>query len=344
MKFDFASLTVPVIQAPMAGGVNTPALAAAVANAGGVGSFGFAYSSPQKIKDDLFAVKALTSGPINANFFIFQDVSLPGQAEQLNCIRSLSHFPLQGEYALTIPKAPFFPDLEQQLEPIWALCPEILTFHFGIPHASVMERARSLGIAVGITATSVDEAEKIEKAAADFIVAQGVEAGGHRGMFNAGAPDLDLPIEKLTSLITKKCALPVVASGAIMTGGDIRKALSWGAVAVQMGTAFLCCDESGASPAHKDYLLHQQDRGTAFTSCFSGRPARGIKNRFMALTESSPFLPFPIQNSLTGPLRQLALKLGDGEFQSLWAGSAYYRSRKMPASQLMKILSDALSI
>ncbi len=340
MKFEFSSLQKPIIQAPMAGGINTPQLASAVANAGGVGSFGFAYSRPQKIRDDLAATRALTNGAINASFFIFQPVDLPDEKTQAQCSQALRQLPVQGDYDLTVPTAPFYPELGELLEPVWEQRPDILTFHFGIPPQSVIEKARALAISVGVTATSVEEAVLIEKSGVDFIVAQGIEAGGHRGIFDIRQPDLALPIDALVTLITKKVAVPVVAAGGIMTGADIKRVMNLGATAVQMGTAFLCCTESGASAAHKLVLLKEQKRGTTFTNSFSGRPAQGICNQFIRLMEDKPHLPFPIQNTLTASLRQLALKLNDGEFQSLWAGSHYHQIREMSASELMERLFE----
>jgi nitronate monooxygenase len=328
----------------MAGGINSPKLASEVANAGGVGSFGFAYSTPQKISEDLVATRALTKGPINANFFVFNPVDLPEQAFQTQAIEALRNLPIEGDYSVFIPQVPFYPDVEEQLNPVWEHCPEILTFHFGIPPLRVIEKAHSLGISVGITATSVDEAMAIEKAGADFIVAQGIEAGGHRGIFDPGATDEKLTAIDLTKQLVKCCSIPIVCAGAIMDGADIANALKAGAMAAQLGTAFLCCDESGASPAHKDCLMNQHGRGSVFTKAFSGRPARGIENEFIRLMKDKANLPFPIQNTMTASLRQLAGKTNNGEFQSLWAGQDYKRIRKLSARDLMMALKEELLV
>ena len=152
--FNFSKLDIPVIQAPMAGGINNPRLASEVSNAGGVGSFGFSYSTPQKISEDLAATKALTNGPINANFFVFSPVDLPAQAIQEKAIQAIKNLPIESDYSVSIPQAPFYPDIEEQLNPVWKHCPAILTFHFGIPSLSIIEKAHSLGIAIGITASS----------------------------------------------------------------------------------------------------------------------------------------------------------------------------------------------
>lgn len=320
----------------MAGGVNTPALAAAVANAGGVGSFGFTYTSPEKISADLNATQALTVGPLNANFFVFQPVALPDVAQQAAALLALRALGLPDELVLQMPQAPFYPDLETLLQPVWQHRPALLTFHFGIPSDAVMQRAKALGITVGITATSLAEAKQIEAAGADFIVAQGAEAGGHRGTFEPDGADAELALDDLLRLLVPSIRLPIVAAGAVMDGADIHRVMRLGAVAAQMGTAFLCCDESGASPAHQAFIRHEHARGTAFTRGFSGRRAQGIANQFMTQLEGQTTLPFPIQNTLTGPIRQRAVQRNDGEHQSLWAGQAYAKAQALPATVLMQ--------
>jgi nitronate monooxygenase len=345
--FSLKQLAVPIIQAPMAGGVCTPELVAAVANAGGVGSFGFAYSTPEKVAQDLSAARALTQGPINANFFVFAPVVAPDTATEQSAVAALANLPIAREAlaaptttTLTAPTEPFYPDLGEQLEPIWANKPDILTFHFGIPDASFVQKAHALGIAVGMTATCVADALAIEAAGADFIVAQGIEAGGHRGIFEVDAQDDQLSTLELTMQLAMHSSLPIVSAGGIMDGADIRAALNAGAVAVQLGTAFLCCHESGATAAHKRYLLDEGHRGSVMTKAFSGRPARGIDNQFIQTMQGQTVLPFPLQNTLTGSLRKWATNTDNGEYQSLWAGTQYHRARAMSASELMQTLSQ----
>ena len=352
--FDFSQLRLPIIQAPMAGGINTPSLAAAVIQAGGVGSFGFAYSAPQKISDDLAATKKLlthTAGEsltncINANFFVFSPVVLPSEATQVQAMAALKDLPLSREESavkVAIPQAPFFPDLEEQLEPVWEHRPAILTFHFGIPKISLIEKAHTLGIAVGITATSLLEARAIQTAGANFIVAQGIEAGGHRGIFDPGDEDDQLSTLELTKLLKQHSSLPIVAAGGLMHGCDIQQIIQAGASAAQLGTAFLCCPEAGTTTAHQDYLQRQPSRATVLTKAFSGRMARGIDNQFIKLMHGQTTLPFPIQNTMTAPLRQLAATINDGEYQSLWAGAHYAQVRKLAAVDLMKALEQEMS-
>jgi len=326
----------------MAGGPNTPALAAAVSNAGAVGSFGFAYSSPARISEDLNAARSLTKGPLNANFFVFPDVNLPSDCAQACALAALQQLGGAQSIDLGIPKSPFVPDLAHMLEAVWENSPDILTFHFGIPDDSVIRFAQDRGIAVGVSATCVAEAERIAVAGADFIVAQGTEAGGHRGTFEPDGDDEHLACLELVRQIVQSMSLPVVAAGGIMDGKDIHLAIQAGAVAAQCGTAFLACDESGASSAHKEFLQFEGHRGTESTRAFSGRSARGIRNTFIEEMRGQPVLPFPIQNTMTGPLRKRAGEYNDGEHQSLWAGSEYARTRAMPASELVRQLREEL--
>jgi len=342
--FSFNQLPLPLIQAPMAGGITTPQLVAAVANHGGVGSFGFAYSTPEKIHADLVAAQTLTSGPINANFFVFNSVQMPSEQTQTNAMQALRSLGIDGVQSLSIPAEPFYPDLMEQLEPVWKARPAILSFHFGLPPDGVIANAHALGIAVGISATSLAEALAIESASADFIVAQGIEAGGHRGQFDLQAKDEALSTLGLTAQLAKHCRIPIVAAGGIMNGAHIQNALAKGAQAAQLGTAFLCCNESGTPPSYRDYLLHQQDRPTTLTKAFSGRLARGLENTFTRTMQDKTTLPFPIQNTLTGAMRQWAAAQSDAEYQSLWAGTAYAQIRSMSAKDLMLELRNEIEV
>jgi nitronate monooxygenase len=340
--FNFTQLDLPLIQAPMAGGITTPQLVAAVANHGGVGSFGFAYSTPEKIHADLVMAQSMTSGPINANFFVFSPVCLPSEQIQKNAMQALGSLGVGGVQSLALPVEPFYPNLMEQLEPIWKTRPAILSFHFGLPPEGVIEKAHALGIAVGISATGLTEALAIESVNADFIVAQGIEAGGHRGQFDVQSKDEALSTLALTAQLAKHCRIPIVAAGGIMNGAHIKNALAKGAQAVQMGTAFLCCDESGTPPSYRHYLLHKQDRPTTLTKAFSGRLARGLENTFTRTMQEQTTLPFPLQNTLTGPLRQWAVAQHDAEYQSLWAGTAYAQIRSMSTKDLMQRLRNEI--
>lgn len=338
---DLTRLQAPIFLAPMAGGFNTPALAAAVADSGGVGSFGFAYSTPEAIDQSLTATKGMTSGPLNANFFVFSDVNEPSADQYQQAEAAIRALAPRDLFDVEPPTSPFFPDLAAQIEPVWRHRPAVLTFHFGIPHDSIIQQAHDLDICVGVTATCLSEALAIEAAGADFIVAQGWEAGGHRGCFDPSRPDEALEVRVLTAQLAKAVSLPVVAAGGLMNAADVAQVIAKGACAAQLGTAFLACPEAGTSQSHRRFLLAESGRETAFTWAFSGRPARGIRNRFMQAMEGRPLLPFPLQNTLTGGLRRWAGASGNNEYQSVWAGTGVSALQQVSARKLMERLVKA---
>jgi nitronate monooxygenase len=202
------------------------------------------------------------------------------------------------------------------------------------------------GIAVSGTATTVDEARRLAQAGVDAIVAQGAEAGAHRGSFAAPFEDSMIPVATLVRDICASVALPVIASGGIMDGRDVAAAMKLGAAAVQLGTAFLPCPESGAHAVYKRALLEAKRDATVITRAYSGRPARGIANTFIAMVAGNEqaILPFRQQNDLTRPMRNAAGRLGDAGYISLWAGQGVARSRVMPAAELVRTLVDESSI
>ena len=246
-KFNFSDLKLPVIQAPMAGGFNTSELASEVANFGGVGSFGFSFTSPDKIDEILKLTKKNTCGFINANFFVFKPIKLPNKKIINNALKALSSLPLKDIYDLSVPKEPFYFDLESQIEATLKNYPSIITFHLGIPSKNIIEKIKSFGIKIGITATCLDEAFLIKKVGADFIIAQGIEAGGHRGIFDQEKKDDKVSLDNLLTKLIKNLNIPIVAAGGIMNGNDIYRVIKIGAKAAQLGTAFLTCNEAGTS-------------------------------------------------------------------------------------------------
>ncbi len=340
--FDFSRLKLPVIQAPMAGGFNTPELASVVANSGGVGSFGFSFTSPEKIDETLNITKKLTSGFINANFFVFKPVKLPKKKVQEEAIQAIKNLSLNHKYEIKVPKEPFYYDLELQIEATLKNLPSIITFHLGIPSINIIKKIQALGIKVGITATNITEAKSIENVGADFIVAQGIEAGGHRGIFDQDNLDEKITLDNLLIKILENVSLPVVAAGGIMEGKHIKRVTNIGAKAAQLGTAFLTCTEAGTSKIHKHYLLNEQKRKTKITKAFSGRIARGINNKFIEEMIGKTIFPFPIQNSVTTPLRRVAQNKNNGEFINLWAGINFNKVRDLSAKELMKKLANEL--
>ena len=340
--FNFSKLKLPIIQAPMAGGFNTPELASVVANSGGVGSFGFSFTSPEKIDEILNTTKKLTSGFINANFFVFKPVKLPDKEVQEEALKAVESLSLIEKYDINIPKEPFYYDLESQIEATLKNLPSIITFHLGIPSIDIIKKIQSFGIRVGITATNITEAKSIENVGADFIVAQGIEAGGHRGIFDQENIDEKITLDNLLIKILENVSLPVVAAGGIMEGKHIKRVINIGAKAAQLGTAFLTCPEAGTSKIHKHYLLNEQKRKTKITKAFSGRMARGINNKFIEEMDGKKIFPFPIQNTITTPLRKVSKNNNNGEFINLWAGINFNQVRDLSAKELMKNLADEL--
>ncbi len=341
--FNFSNLQLPIIQAPMAGGFNTPELASAVANSGGVGSFGFSFTSPEKIDEILYTTKKLTSGFLNANFFVFKPVKLPDKEVQEEAIKAIENLSLTEKYDINIPNEPFYYDLESQIEATLKNLPSIITFHLGIPSIDIIKKIQSFGIKVGITATNITEAKNIENVRADFIVAQGIEAGGHRGIFDQDNIDEKITLDNLLIKILENVSLPVVAAGGIMKGKHIKRVINIGAKAAQLGTAFLTCPEAGTSKIHKHYLLNEQKRKTKITKAFSGRIARGINNKFIEEMSGKKIFPFPIQNTITTPLRKVSKNINNGEFINLWAGINFNQVRDLSAKELMKNLDDELN-
>jgi nitronate monooxygenase len=331
----------PVLLSPMGGGPGTPELAAAVSNAGGLGSLGVAYLSPDQIIQAVHRTRELTQGPISVNLFAggFETAASLDAGPMLSILCEIHS-------ALELP-APIVPpqprdSFPEQFEAILESRPEVFSFTFGTLDASALSALRSRGIAILGTATTVEEGRILADAGVDAVIAQGTEAGAHRGTFAVPFESAMVSLLQLVRQIAKFA--PVIAAGGIMDGHDIRMALEQGASGAQLGTAFLTCPESGAPDAYKQALLSAQSDTTVVTRAFSGRPARGLRNEFIALLEGreGAILPYPLQNSLTRPMRTAAAKIGNAGFLSLWAGQGVARCRAMPAADLMRQLVDEL--
>jgi nitronate monooxygenase len=339
---ELLGIRLPIIQAPMAGGATTPALVTAASEAGALGSFGFAYTQPEAMQRDAAAVREQTGAPFNVNLFASAQSEQVDPAAQHGAINAVA-----GYYAnLGLPppapvKAPYAPDLEAQLAAIEAIRPPVFTFHLGDLPAPRVRYLQSLGILVGGSATCIAEARCMETVGVDFIIAQGAEAGGHRGTFLRNPYDAMTGTLALTRLLVRAVKVPVVAAGGIMDGAGIAAVLALGAQAAQLGTAFVPCAESGLPPVYKQAVLAAQEDDTRITEKFSGKPARGIANRFMRemAERDAPQLDFPAQNALTGPLRVAAAKAGNADFVALWAGQAVPLARALPASELIAQLA-----
>ena len=331
----------PIIQAPLAGGGDTPALVAAVAEAGALGFIGAAYLTPAQIAEAARAVRERTARPFGIGLFAPQPLPAPPANAQPALARVAPYF---GELGLAPPSAPApavdtFADLLAAALESGAAA---FSFTFGLLPPGAIQAIKARGMFLMGTATTVDEAVALERAGVDAVVAQGSEAGGHRGTFAGDFHAGMVGIVALVPQMTDAVRVPVVASGGIMDGRGIAAALALGAAAAQMGTAFLTCDEAGIPEVYKQAILSAHEDGTRMTRAFSGRPARGIVNRFMTEVErdgDAAILPFPLQNSLTRPLRTAAAKQGRAEFLSLWAGQGVRLARRQPAGELIARLA-----
>ena len=328
----------PLVLAPMAGGPSTPALAAAVSTAGGLGSLGAAYLSPDEIRAQVAEVRRLTEGPFAVN--LFAGGATEGADDPGPMLDLLARW--HAELGLEPPGVPALPadGWDEQLEAVLDSGAPIFSFTFGIPPHEAMAELKHRAVLILGTATTVDEARALEDAGVDAVVAQGSEAGGHRGTFLGPFESALVGTMALVPQVVDAVRVPVIASGGIMDGRGIAAALALGAAGVQLGTAFLATDEAGTSAPYRARLLHSAEDATAITRAYSGRPARGIRTRFMAEADGVPIPPFPLQNAITRPLRTAAARAGDAEALSLWAGQGLRLLRTGPAGALAHELLD----
>jgi nitronate monooxygenase len=335
-------LASPIIQAPMAGGPSSQELVAACSAAGALGSFGFAYTQPEEMKKQSAWVRAKTDRPFGINLFTSAQPNQIDAGAQRGALDAVAGY--YKELGLPAPgpvNAPYAPDLEAQLAAVEEIAPRVFTVHLSDLPEKNLRKLKAKNILVGGSATCIAEAQRLESLGFDFVIAQGGEAGGHRGSY------LRDPYQSLTGtlalvrLVVRAVKLPVIAAGGIMDGAGIAASLALGAQMAQLGTAFVACPESGASQAHKDALLAAREDDTRVTEKFSGKPARGLSNRFMAemAAKDAPQLAFPAQNAVTGKLRQASAKAAKPDFVALWAGQAAALSRAMPAAELIEKLN-----
>jgi nitronate monooxygenase len=337
-------ITHPIIQAPLAGGGDTPELVAAVCEAGAMGFIGAAYLTPEQSVATARAVRAKTTRPFGINLF----APLPAPVLPANPALALARVaPFYAELGLapptSIPATGGFV-FDDQLAAALDSGAAAFSFTFGVLPARAIAAIKARGMTVLGTATTVAEAVALEKAGVDAIVAQGSEAGGHRGSFAGSFEAGMIGTTALVPQISDAVAVPVIASGGIMDGRGIAAALALGADAVQLGTVFLTCDEAGIPDVYKAAITAAGGDETRLTRAFSGRPARGIVNRFMTEIErpdtADAILPFPLQNSLTRPLRAAAAKAGRADMLSLWAGQGARLARRQSAAALVARLAE----
>jgi nitronate monooxygenase len=339
----------PIVQGPFGGGLSSVALAAAVSNAGGLGSFGAHNVRPEDIKALVDDLRAATARPFAVNLWVPQasETGLPRSGSDLAPhIERLR--PYYDELGVAPPPTPLpATDFAAQVDAVIAARPPVLSLVMGIPPADVLARAASAGIRTVATATTVEEAEAIEAAGLDAVVASGSDAGGHRGAFLRPVEESTVGTFSLVPQVVDAVAVPVIAAGGVADGRGVAAALTLGAHGVQVGTGFLASPESAATDAHRKALHGPQARVTVLTRLFSGRPARAIRNRYASeLVAHEGDVPgYPLQAALTQPLRQAAAARGLADFLNLWAGQAAPLTVEMAAADyLAELVADTTRV
>ena len=338
---EFLGIDLPIIQAPMAG-VQGRELAVAVSNAGGLGSLPCAMLSPEAIGKELSAIRAGTSQPFNVNFFCHTPPE-PSPEREARWRETLSRY--YGEFGIDVGtiqagpgRAPFSLEVADVVE---AFKPPVVSFHFGLPSPELLARVRAWGSRILSSATTIDEALWLESHGVDAIVAQGLEAGGHRGLFLSNDLTTQMGTLALVRQVVQAVTIPVIAAGGIADARGVAAAMALGAVGVQVGTAYLLCPESRTSAVHRAALTSDTARHTVLTNLFTGRPARGIVNRLIRecgpISDAVP--AFPLATAAIAPLRAAAERQGSGEFSPLWAGQNASGCQAVPAGELTRALA-----
>ena len=335
MNLSLAQLEHPIVQAPLSGGPSTPALAAAVSEAGGLGFLAAGYLTPDAVRSALDELRGLTSRPYGLNLFV------PGIPSRDRAGLARYADALAGEaerYGVELGEPRYDDDhWKEKLALAREESVPVVSFTFGCPDQRVLGSLRDAGCETWVTVTSAAEAAAAASAGADALVVQGVEAGGHRGSHEPGAA-ADIGLLALLQLVRSVTDLPLVATGGIATGRGVAAVLAAGAAVAQIGTAFMLTPEAATSPAHRDAL--RRGAATALTRAFSGRTARGIENRFMREHEHEAPVAYPEVHNLTTPVRAAARERKDADGFHLWAGQAHALAAELPAGELVRVLAD----
>jgi nitronate monooxygenase len=343
---NLTGIDLPILLAPMAG-PGASELAIAVAEAGGLGSLPCALMDDDRIKAEFGVIRQRTAKPINLNFFCHKPARFDADREA-GWRQALA--PYYAEFGLDRDKVPSSDRKSFDAERcalVEELRPEIVSFHFGLPDEALLSRVKAAGAKVMASATTVAEAKWLEQAGCDLIIAQGFEAGGHRGMFLTRDINTQIGTMALVPQVVDAVSVPVIAAGGIADGRGIVAALALGASAVQIGTAYLFCPEANVAPVHRRALREEAVDNTALTNLFTGRPARGIMNRVMRevgpISDKAP--EFPLAGGALAPLRAATEASGSGDFMSLWSGQAAPLAVELPAGELTRRLwSDATAL
>ena len=342
---ELLGVELPIVQAPMAG-VQGSALAIAVSNAGGLGSLPCAMLGADAIRAEIAAIRAGTTEPFNVNFFCHSEPRAD-EAREAEWRAALAPYYAElgvddSAIAAGPSRAPFD---ASAAELVRELTPPVVSFHFGLPAAALLDVVRRTGARIVSSATTVEEARWLEAYGVDAIIAQGLEAGGHRGMFMTDDVSTQVGTFALVRQIVRAVRVPVIAAGGIADAEGVAAALALGAAGVQVGTSYLLCPEATTSAVHRAALASDDARHTALTNLFSGRPARGIVNRAMReLGPMSPLAPaFPLAVSAMAPLRAAAERAGRGDFSPLWSGQNASGCRPAPAAELTRALMQGVA-
>ena len=341
---DLLGVDIPIVQAPMAG-VQASALAIAVSNAGGLGSLPCALLPPDTLHDELVAIRAGTTRPYNVNFFCHTPPAPDLARESAWRARLTPYYRELGLDPNEIPDSPTrSPFSDQAADIVEGFRPPVVSFHFGLPSPELLARVRAWGSKILACATTVDEALWLEARGVDAIIAQGLEAGGHRGNFLTADMTTQLATFALVPQVVAAVRVPVIATGGVADARGVAAALRLGAAGVQLGTSYLLCPEVTISPAYRAALRGPDARHTALTNLVSGRPARGIVNRMMRELGPMSDLPpaFPLATPALAPLRAAAEARGMGDFSPLWAGQNASGCQEIPAAELTRELAADL--
>jgi nitronate monooxygenase len=334
----------PIIQAPMAG-VQASALAVAVSNAGGLGSLPCALLSPDAMRTELAAIRAGTGNPFNVNFFCHAQPTPDPRRETAWREALLPYYRELGVDPNAIPSGPGRGSFDfEAAEILEQFRPAVISFHFGLPSVQLRTRVKAWGSVVLSSATTVAEARWLEERGVDAIIAQGIEAGGHRGMFLSDNLTTQVGTMALVRQIVRAVKVPVIAAGGIADAAGVAAAMALGASGVQVGTAYLLCPEATTTAVHRAALKTDAAQHTALTNVFTGRPARGIVNRLIRergpMSDLAP--AFPLAARAVGPLRAHAESQGSGDFSPLWAGQNPSGCKEVPAGDLTRELAARL--
>ena len=337
-------IELPIVQAPMAGAQGS-ALTIAVSNAGGLGSLPSGLLAPDALRAELTTIRAQTDKPYNVNFFCHAVPEADASREAAWRATLAPYFAELGVDESAIATGPGrWPFGDEAADVVDEFRPAVVSFHFGLPSEALLSRVRRCGALIIASATTVDEARWLEARGVDAVIAQGIEAGGHRGSFLSGDLSLQVGTFALVPQIVDAVSVPVIAAGGIADARGVAAALALGAAGVQVGTAYLLCPEATTSPVHRGALASDAARVTALTNVFTGRPARGIVNRLMRelgpMSDGAP--AFPLAGSAIAPLRARAEREGSGDFSPLWAGQNTSGCTPISAAMLTRQLAAAL--